>query len=355
MPINPPNSGKNPATNEVATYAGGPDAFATALLNTPNVLRSQLKKIYGLNVPSTIKEFVILLPENEKKNLMNAIYWPLGQIAGPNQTVCTTDNDLLEALETSSVLKAFLKGLATRSTKSWVAPGIAVNPYNGLNLLLSNPNVARVVMDQRKKQTALAAARVIPSGGLFGLPLPFMHQPSVSVLFKGGANGVDGFDTSSLNPEMPIEMKGFGYEVAHMRGGFGFPMMLGTVGSPTQWRPISDDSFISLSLRQALDSLNDTLKTKNASLDNATKTNVDTLVLQLEAAEKAVKDARDDLNTFNNAIATGSANVQNKKNIDTATLGRTVDAYNNAMKNRQKLENKLFRVVIALGGKVQVI
>jgi hypothetical protein len=354
MPVNPPNNGKNPATNVVALYAGGPDAFATALLNTPNALRGELPKIFGLNTPTTVKEFVILLPENEKKNLMNAIYWPTGQIPGPNMTVCTTDNDLLEALETSSALKAFLKNLAPKSRNSWSAPGIKVNPFNGLNLLLSNPNVARVVMDQRKKQTALAAARVIPSGGLFGLPLPFMHNPSVSVLFRGGG-GSDEFDTASLNPEMPIEMRGFGYEVAHMRGGFGFPLMLGTVGSPTQWRPVSDDSFISLSLRQALDSLNDTLKTKNASLDGPTKNNVDTLITQLEAAEKAVKDARDDLNTFNNAIATGSANVQGKKNIDSATLSRTVDAYNNAMKNRQKLENKLFRVVIALGGKVQVI
>jgi hypothetical protein len=169
-----------------------------------------------------------------------------------------------------------------------------------------------------------------------------MHQPSVSVLFKGGASGYDAFDPSVLDPVMPIEMRGAGYAVAHMRGGH-FPLMLGTVGSPTQWRPISDDSFISLSLRQALDSLNNTLKTKHASLDPATKTNVDTLITQLEAAEKAVKDERDNLNSFNNAIATGSANVQGKKNID------------NAMKNRQKLENKLFRVVIALGGKVQVI
>jgi len=354
MPVNPPNNGKNPATNVVATYAGGPDAFATALLNTPNVLSTELKNMFGLNTPTSVKEFVILLPENEKKNLMNAIYWPLGQMPGPNQTVCTTDNDLLEALETSSVLKTFLKNNAPTVRRPWAAPGIRVNPFAGLNLLLSNPNVAQVVMDQRKRQSALAQARVIPSGGLFGLPLPFMHSPSVSVLFKGGASGYDAFDPGVLDPVMPIEMRGAGYAVAHMRGGQ-FPLMLGTVGSPTQWRPVSDDSFISQSLRQALDSLNDTLKTKNASLDGQTKNNVDTLVLQLEQAEKAVRDARDDLNTFNNAIATGSANVQGKKNINTETLGRTVDAYNNAMKNRQKLENKLFRVVIALGGKVQVI
>jgi hypothetical protein len=178
-----------------------------------------------------------------------------------------------------------------------------------------------------------------------------------TAIILNSRNSVDNFFRvcTELKIEMPIEMKGFGYEVAHMRGGFGLPIMLGTVGSPTQWRPISDDSFISLSLRQALDSLNNTLKTKNASLDGPTKSNVDTLITQLEAAEKAVKDERDNLNSFNNAIATGSANVQNKKNIDTATLTRTVDAYNNAMKNRQKLENKLFRVVIALGGKVQVI
>jgi len=340
---------KTPATHVVRDYTGGPDAFADTLERNPGSLSTEFKNIFGLNMPSSIKEFVLLLPENEKKDLMNAIYWPPDQTV----TVCTTDNDLLEALERAPALVAHLKATAPKPN-AFRTPGIKVNPFTGLNLLLANPNVARVVMDQRKKQTALALARVIPSGGLFGLPLPFMHQPSVSVLFKGGANGTDGFDTGSLNPEMPIEMRGTGYAVAHMRGGQ-FPFMIGTVSSPTAFRPVSDDSFISLSLRQALDSLNDTLATKKASLDPATKTNVDTLINQLEAAEKAVKDERDRLNTFNNAIATGSAIVQGKKNINTADLTRTVEAYNNAMKNRQKLENKLFRVVIALGGKVQVI
>jgi hypothetical protein len=185
-----------------------------------------------------------------------------------------------------------------------------------------------------------------------------MPSPSVSVLFnqRGGAFEPGAFDPSGLDPSYPIEMRGAGYSVAHMRGGNPsmFPF-LGTVGAPTAWRHISDDSFISQSLRQALESLNETLRSKNASLDIQTKNNVDTLITQLEAAEKAVKDERDALNTFNNAIATGSAEVQGKKNILPADLTRTVDAYNAAMKNRQKLENKLFRVVIALGGKVQVI
>jgi hypothetical protein len=299
MPVPTPNNGKNPATNVVATYNGGvppnggPDGFATALLGpNPGSLSKELKNLFGLNTPTTVKEFVILLPDNEKRNLMNAIYWPAGQIMppqNPNPTVCSSDNDLIEALETSSELKTMLKNLAPKVINPWSAPGIRVNPFSGLNLLLSNPNVAQIVMDQRKRQTALAQARVIPSGGLFGLPLPFMHSPSVSVLFKGGANGSEAFDGSVLDPLMPIEMRGSGYAVAHMRGGQ-YPVMLGTIGSPTQWRPVSDDSFISQSLRQALNSLNATLQTKNAELDPKTTQNVDNLVTQLELAEKAVKD-----------------------------------------------------------------
>ena len=95
-----------------------------------------------------------------------------------------------------------------------------------------------------------------------------------------------------------------------------------------------------------------------ATLNHNLPSLTDNLVTQLENAEKLVKEERDRLNTFNSAIATGSANIpqgskKHNTKIDTDTLSRTVDSYNAAMKNRQKLENKLFRVVIALGGKVQ--
>jgi predicted translin family RNA/ssDNA-binding protein len=99
-------------------------------------------------------------------------------------------------------------------------------------------------------------------------------------------------------------------------------------------------------------SLEQSLTAKGATLADATKTQVNGLITSLEAAEKAVKESRDELNTFNNAIASGNANVKDQKNIDADTVTRTVQAYNMAMKSRQKLENKLFRVVIALGGKV---
>jgi hypothetical protein len=49
---------------------------------------------------------------------------------------------------------------------------------------------------------------------------------------------------------------------------------------------------------------------------------------------------------------TPDADVKNKTNITMPTVIKTAEAYNQSMKNRQKLENKLFRVVIALGGKV---
>ena len=95
MPVPTPNNGKNPATNVVALYkggppTGGPDEFAKDLLNTPKSLVPQFKALFGFNAPTTIKEFVIYLPDNEKRNLMGAIYWPAGQILppqNPNATV----------------------------------------------------------------------------------------------------------------------------------------------------------------------------------------------------------------------------------------------------------------------------
>jgi hypothetical protein len=340
------SSGKAPKTNVIGAV-GSPeaDAFGDALLNNPASLPTQFDLLFGLNKPSTVRQFVDLLDDSEKKALMGAYFYPIGS-SGPG--VVSSASELVEVLETSQPLKEALKKNAPAGTASWTPPSLQVN-QNGLNLLLANPMVAAVVMEQRKKQSLLAQARVVapPSGGLFGMPM--LPSPSVSVLFRGGA---------MEHPELdnhPIEMRGAGYAVAHMRGGQ-FPLMLGTVGAPTQWRPVSDSSFISSSLRAAFESLQATLKNKNnATLEDGVRQNVTDLITKLEAAEQAVRDERAKLNSFNSAIATGSAQVDGLKDIKADAITRTVDSYNNAMKSRQKLENKLFRVIIALGGKVQQV
>jgi hypothetical protein len=166
---------------------------------------------------------------------------------------------------------------------------------------------------------------------------------------KGGAD---------LDISYPIEMRGAGPMIAAMRGGM-YPFMLGTASSPTSWTPVSDRSFISASLRMALASLMSSLKSKNYVLSDDTKTEVDSLITKLEAAEKSVVSYRDNLTSINNAIASGHDSVNKIKDgakdgsqIALADVTKIADEYNNAMKMRQKLENKLFRVVVALGGKV---
>jgi len=316
-----------------------------------------LAAVIGNAAPRNVHDFVHSFNESNQDILLGVFVDPSAPAAasGPAPPTLKSSGksvaDLIKLLEDNSdAAKNIRLYLATNGAveASFKHQQIEVNPNHGLNLLLANPMVAAVVMEQRKRQSELAYARVAQPAPMFGAPFPF-NGPQVSVqLMRGGQLSAD------LDPHYPIEMRGAGYAMAQMRGGQ-LPLMLGTVSSPTSWRPVSDSSFISASLKAALASLEQSLHSKDASLADATKTQVNKLITDLEAAEKAVKDSRDKLNTFNNAIASGNANVKDQKNIDEGTITRTVEAYNMAMKSRQKLENKLFRVVIALGGKVQVV
>jgi hypothetical protein len=134
-----------------------------------------------------------------------------------------------------------------------------------------------------------------------------------------------------------------------MRGGMG-GVVIGTTSSPTQWRPIDDNSFISASLRAAYAQLKANLKAQGAELAVDVDAEVNKNITDLENAEKAVRANRDKLNSMNNAIATGYK-AASGSTVDVAEITAATQSYNAAMKNRQKLENKLFRVVIALGGK----
>ena len=315
-----------------------------------------LNKIIGNATPRNVHDFVHSFSEANQKLLCDSVVDPNAPNApsGPTGAVVGSVSDLIKILEGNSTeAKALRLFLATNGTVegTFLPQQIEVNPSVGLNLLLANPMVAAVVMEQRKRQSELAYARVAQPANIFGMPIPFNgHQVSVQ-LMRGG-------NQDNLNPEFPIEMRGSGYAIAHMRGGQ-FPLMLGTLGSPTSWRPVSDSSFISASLKAALASLEQSLKSKKSDLQQDTKTQITGLITALEAAEKAVKDKRDQLNNYNNAIAAGNTrNIEDRKGdsaIKTEEITATVEAYNNAMKSRQKIENKLFRVVIALGGKVQSV
>lgn len=358
MPISLNVTGK-PSSFAQPPFSNAETVIQAMIAGDKAAASAGLAAVIGNAAPRNVHDFVHSFNESNQDILLGVFVDPSAPVtasAASGLTLKQTGKsiaDLIKLLEDNSdSAKKIRTFLATNGAvePTFTHQQIEVNPNNGLNLLLANPMVAAVVMEQRKRQSELALARVAHSAPMFGAPFgaPFgaFNGPQISVqLMKGGQLPND------LNPEFPIEMRGAGYAMAQMRGGQ-LPLMLGTISSPTSWRPVSDSSFISASLKAALASLEQSLTAKGATLADATKTQVAKLITDLEAAEKAVKESRDELNTFNNAIASGNANVKDQKNIDSTTVTRTVEAYNMAMKSRQKLENKLFRVVIALGGKV---
>ena len=77
------------------------------------------------------------------------------------------------------------------------------------------------------------------------------------------------------------------------------------------------------------------------------------LLEEQKAKEEEVRKYRDQITAYNSALAIGTAKASGDINID--MIKNTAEAYNNAMKSRQKIEGKLLRVVVALGGKVAAI
>lgn len=341
---NGPSDLATAVTAGLSATASAAEKFAYMLFFKPkNIVfprgvahKSPYGEMTGLTFrPTTVLELVSRMPDNERKALIAAVDG-------------ATESNIVEILQGSSDLVSHLKSLgpvASASAFAFTPPSIGSVINNpGLHLLLANPMVSTVVMAQRKLQTQAAAARVIPvpSGFPFGALGPGAGGLNITVSQRGGAE---------LDPIHPIEMRGAGHMIAAMKGGFG-PFFLGTASSPTSWRPVDDNSFISASLEQALASLKSTLQGTGTSLESKTDTDIQQLITNLKEAEKQVRKSRDALNDMNKAIASGTADHKGKGEISMEVVQKTADAYNQSMKMRQKLENKLFRVVIALGGKV---
>jgi len=289
--------------------------------------------------PTSVKDFVERLSEVNRLAIAAGIAEP-GSVAVPPAALADKSaNSVYNELKKMGHLETFLNGFRPVSFIP-ALPALDINRNRNLSLLLANPLIAKIVMDERKKQNLAALARPTAAmgwGPFGGVP------PAISMSFRGGANAA----LASVDPSNydPIEMRGAGPMLAAMRGG----MVVGTTSSPTQWRPIDDNSFISASLEGAIAQLKANIaQHQGATLDAGVETQVTNLIQALKTAEKNVKEERDRLTTMNNAIATG---YKPNGNVGTADIQAATESYNAAMKNRQKIENKLFRVVIALGGK----
>ena len=104
MPISTPDKSKS----EIKSYPGGADAFTSALLYTPQKLRTPtdyFNKLFGVNFPRNVNDFVALLSVHERNILSSSIYWPSGQ----TKTVVSNYTDLIAALDTSDRLKEYLR------------------------------------------------------------------------------------------------------------------------------------------------------------------------------------------------------------------------------------------------------
>ena len=308
-------------------------------------LEAVLKELMYNYKPVSIKDFVEHLTDANRvaiaRGIAEELVAPAGGAAAATPLKDTSVRSVVERLSGLEGLEILLK--ANRPASSAVfLPTLSVNPVHNLSLLLANPVIAKVVMEQRKKQNIGAYARPVMASA-FG-PFGGVAPGGLDISFRGGANEA----LASIDPMNydPIEMRGAGPMLAAMRGGMG--LLVGTTASPTQWRPIDDNSFISASLESAIDQLEANIVAAGATLDPAVRANVKDLIERLKTAEENVKKERNRLNTMTNAIATGTkpTGLVNSDEITAAA-----DSYNAAMKNRQKIENKLFRVVIALGGK----
>lgn len=314
------------------------------------LLRQKLQELFSLNRPNTVAKFVALLSDKHVKQITDQIN---PNVFNSNGCKLSEDCDnqgelrsaLLKLLNKAEGLKSYLSSFVDKAGE-WTPTSIDElrNPVTGLNLLLANPVVAAVVMQKRKRDFEMARARVLPAAsGFSGFP---GLNPSVMVQIaqRGGYEGGE---------NLPVEMRGGGRLLAAMKGGNFF---LGTMGSPTSWRPITDSSFISVSLEAAYQNLKANLKaSKGADLADETQTKVRDLIKALKDAEEAVKGKRDELNKFNTILSTQNLKDLTNTKVSEADLTGMVKLYNESMSRRQSLENKMFRVIVALGNQMQTV
>jgi hypothetical protein len=341
-------------TNTVSSTTFTSDSDVDNLFGTESEVKlfldPKLDALFNLFRPTTLSQFVEKLDEPTVRFIVSK--FPKQSCNIPDD--CDNQRELRSALLTllnkhATGLKSYLSSLVNKASNTeWTPTSIDElrNPVTGLNLLLANPVVAAVVMQKRKRDFEMARARVLPAAsGFSGFPGMGGLNPSVMVQIQRGG-GYEGGEN------LPVEMRGGGRLLAAMKGGNFF---LGTMGSPTSWRPITDSSFISVSLEAAYQNLKANLKaSKGADLAPDTQDKVRKLIKDLKDAEEAVKGKRDELNKFNTILST-----QNLKDIKTsvteAEITDMVKLYNDSMSRRQSLENKMWRVIVALGNQMQTI
>ena len=250
--------------------------------------------------------------------------------------------------------RAFIKAQRAQDEAPlpWTEPQVSINNDN-LHIALLYPGIASYLKKVRAKVFGNSLAVRSPVFG--GVPAGFLglggpYGSGIKLTLSGGGE---------LNANYPIEMRGVGSLLAaSMRGGQ-YPLALGTVNSPTIWRPITDDSFISESLKVAVIKLKAKLESKNMKLEDAVDSKINERLYDLEKAEQRAKNLRDKLTKASaqfNGKGTGKglapgAGAGNNEFTD-GDVDRLVNEYNDAMNSVKKNEGVILRVVDKLGGEI---
>jgi hypothetical protein len=231
----------------------------------------------------------------------------------------------------------------------WNPPDEKVNSDN-LHVALLYPGVASYL--KKIRATKWMGARAVRTPLTIMTGSPYMPNLGASIGMFGGGD---------LNTNYPIEMRGQGPMIASsFRGGNVSPVVLGTVNSPTIWRPITDNSFISESLRVAVSKITAKLNGNGMKLAEDVIDKVAKKLATLESAEIAAKNYRDQLTKatakFSKLKTDGTPyplqkdpNNNNIELLDDATIVDLTKRYNNSLDVIRDNERVVLRVVDHLG------
>jgi len=238
-----------------------------------------------------------------------------------------------------------------QTPNGFIAPQPQLNSAN-LHVALLYPGVAQYLKKVRSRLLNNAYAVRSPF-------FPNMARGGITFQIQTGGN-----NNQNLNSSYPIEMRGYGHLIASsMKGGNFSGLTIGTVNSPTIWRPLTDDSYIGDSLITATNNVKAKLQSLGITLDPLVEQKIAGRLDSLRTAEQAAKNYRDKLNIVARISGQGTGDGQ----VDWTNVGRNaagparagqindddvdklVGDYNRSMQQVVKNEGVVLKVLDQLG------
>ena len=278
-----------------------------------------------------------LLP-NAAINLQNLLNSANGTAAATsilgNPSVTDLHNTILARLEdkeVASLTNIFGRSLLSVLRETFTGKLSVYDPYTLADPVV-NPDqldfdrflpsdVLQAVLENRQKKF-FPMARVNISPSWFGLFAP--GNQLRFELQRGGA---------SLDPNMPIEMRGRGSAVygSAIKG-----------GDYNNWQVVGNNAFISDKLEFALQTA---IKRLGDKLSNEAKVEIQNMITTLKAAETGAKESAENLKTIVKAHQANKLTVPIASNDQ---LKAAATEYNNRIGKVAKVEGKLGRVMLTL-------